>query len=134
MIPISLLVLIQVLYLTLYLVALGKFGAIQVALSHHLPNAAHLIAEGLRVTAMLGIGLRLYLLAGIAFSYQGLGNDFRRLSPLLVLLDAFWALSPLLLLAAGKLGSLAFACVVGLAFLPLSQRTLVQMAFAWEGQ
>lgn len=129
--PRTLFILVQVLYVTFYVVALAQFGAINFLLSQRLPNTGHLIAEGIRVTALLGIALRLYLLSGVAFDYKGLGNDFRRLSFLLIPLDALWALSPLLLLAAGKLGPLAFACVVALAFLPLSQRTLVRMAYAW---
>jgi hypothetical protein len=128
-VALTLLVLVQVLYLTLYLVALAKFGAIPLLLSQHLPHAGGLAAEVIRVTAMLGVALRLYFLAGIAFDFKGLGNDFRRIFFLLLPLDALWALSPLLLLAAGKLGSLAFACVAALAILPLSQRTLMRMAY-----
>jgi serine/threonine protein kinase len=129
--PRTLFILVQALYVTFYVVALAKFGAINFLLSQLLPNAGRPIAEAIRVTALLGIALRLYLISGVAFDYKGLGNDFRRLSYLLIPLDALWALSPLLLLAAGKLGPLAFACVVALAFLPLSQRTLVRMAYAW---
>lgn len=131
LIPLTLLTLVQGLYLALYLVALAKFGTIHSLLSQLLPNAGRLMAEVIRVTALLGIALRLYLLAGVAFDYKGLGIDFRRLSFLMIPMDSLWALSPLLLLAAGKLGPLAFACVVALAFLPLSQRTLVRMAYAW---
>jgi serine/threonine protein kinase len=129
LVPLTLLTLAQVLYLTLYLVALAKFETIHSVLIQHLPNAGRLAAEVVRVTAMLGVALRLYLLAGIGFNYKGLGDDFRRISFLLIPLDGFWALSPLLLFAAGKLGSLAFAYTVALAFLPLSQRTLVRMAY-----
>jgi serine/threonine protein kinase len=131
LVPITLFVLLQVLYLTFYLIALAKFGGIQSVLSQHLSTAVRLVAEGVRVTAILGIGLRLYLLAAIAFGYSGIGNDFRRLSFLLIPLDVLWAFSPLLLLAAGKLGSLSLACTVALLFLPVSQRTLVRMVFAW---
>ena len=84
-----------------------------------------------RATALLGTALRLYLLSAVSFDYKGLGNDFRRLCFLLIPLDSLWALSPLLLMAAGKLGHVAFACVIALGFLPLSQRTLVRMAYAW---
>jgi hypothetical protein len=77
----------------------------------------------------LGIALRLYFLAGIAFNYKGLGNDFPPLSELMLPLDSLWALSPLLLLAAGTLSRWRLP-VVALAFLPLSQRTLVGLAYA----
>ena len=127
----TLFLLVQLLYLTFYFLSLAKFRTVQVLLTALLPGAGHPIAEVIRVTALLGTALRLYLLAGVAFDYKGLGNDFRRLWFLLMLMDWFWALSPLLLFAAGKIGHLAFACVIALAFLPLSQRTLVRMAYAW---
>src|SRR5262249_32034473 len=130
-VALALLILIQVLYLSLYLVALAKLETIHIVLNHYLPNAGRLMVEVIRVSALLGIGLRLYLLASAAFDYKGLGNDFRRLSLLLIPLDAIWSWSPLLLLAASKMGSLAFACIVTLALLPLSQRTLVRMAYTW---
>jgi hypothetical protein len=129
-----LLVLIQVLYLSLYLVALAKLETIHIVLNHFLPNTGRLMLEVIRVSALLGIGLRLYLLASAAFDYKGLGNDFRRLSFLLIPLDALWSWSPLLLLAASKIGSLAFACIVALALLPLSQRTVVRMAYTWTDE
>jgi serine/threonine protein kinase len=128
-IPLTLLTLLQVLYLVLYLIALAKLHTIHFLLGQLSPDAGRPTTEVIRFTALLGIALRLYLLAGIIFDYKGFGNDFRRLSFVIVPLDALWALSPLLLLAAGKLGPLAFACVVALAFLPLSQRTLVRMAY-----
>jgi len=131
-IAIELLILIQVLYLSLYLVALAKLETIHIVLNQLLPNTGRVVVEVIRVSALVGIGLRLYLLASAAFDYKGLGNDFRRLSFLLISMDALWSWSPLLLLAAGKLGSLAFACVVALALLPLSQRTLVRMAYRWR--
>jgi hypothetical protein len=111
------------------LVALAKLHTIHFLLAQLSLDAGGPATELIRFSALLGIALRLYLIAGIVFDYKGLGNDFRRLSFLIVPLDAFWALSPLLLLVAGKLGPLAFACVVALAFLPLSQRTLVRMAY-----
>lgn len=127
----TLFLVVQLLYLSFYLITLAKFGTIQVLLTHLLTAAGPPIAEIVRVTALLGTALRLYLLSGVGFDYKGVGNDFRRLWFLLALLDLFWALSPLLLFAAGKIGHLAFACVIALAFLPLSQRTLIRMAYAW---
>ena len=129
LISLTLLTLLQILYLALYLVALAKLRSIHVLLNQLLLDAGRPVTELIRFSALLGIALRLYLLAGIIFDYKGLGNDFRRLSVVIVPLDSLWALSPLLLLVADRLGPLAFACVVALAFLPLSQRTLVRMAY-----
>ncbi len=125
----TLLLLVQALCLALYLVALAKFDAIRSLLDQHLPLFASVIAETIRITALLGIALRLYFFSGISFDYKWLGDDFQRLRFLLIPLDSLWALSPLLLLHTGKLGSLAFACVIALAFVPFAQRTLVRMLY-----
>lgn len=127
----TLFLLVQFLYLIFYLITLTKFGTVQVLLTRLLPAAGPTLAEIFRVTALLGTGLRLYLLSGVGFDYKGVGNDFRRLWFLLVPLDLIWALSPLFPFAAGKISHLAFACVIALAFLPFSQRTLIRMAYAW---
>jgi hypothetical protein len=83
---------------------------------------------------LLGVcafALRLYLLAAVGFDYPDTGRLFRPLFPVILLLDAAWALSPFLLFK--ELGSLTLFCAVGLAFLPFCQRTLVYSAYAPRG-
>jgi hypothetical protein len=80
-----------------------------------------MVSEVIGSSALLGIALRLYFLAGIAFNYKGLGNDFRPLSELMLPLDSLWALSPLLLLCSLlRARSVRWRLpVAALAFLPL---------------
>ena len=54
-------------------------------------------------------------------------EDPEKLFPFLLVLDAVWAASPLLLAAKGL--GLALAGMAGLAYLPFSQRTLMRAAY-----
>ncbi len=72
----------------------------------------------------LGPAVRLYLLSSVGCAHPAAGIKFRHLFPVLLVLDAIWAASPLL--AARKLGiGTALAGIAGLAYLPSAQRTLM---------
>ena len=118
--------LIQVMYLSFYVAALAKLGAIgAMAEAARLPGG---LPELAAATAALGIPLRLYLLSAAAFDYGGLGEKFPKLFPYLFALDLLWALAPFLLM--GKIGfGLAFAATAALLYVPFSQRTLVRMGY-----
>ena len=77
--------------------------------------------------ALLGIPVRLYLISTVALSHPNGGRQFKRLFPALLVLDAAWAASPLLIsnLATG----LELAAAAGLAYVPFAQRTLVQRIY-----
>jgi DNA-binding winged helix-turn-helix (wHTH) protein len=125
-----LLTLIQVMYLSFYLVALAKLAAIgTIAEAARLPRG---LPELAAATAVLGIPLRLYLLSSAAFDYRGLGGKFRKLFPYLFALDVLWALAPFLLMERIGLG-LAFAATAALLYVPFSQRTLVRMGYGPPG-
>jgi eukaryotic-like serine/threonine-protein kinase len=80
------------------------------------------------VAAMSGIAVRLYLISGVALVHPDAGQKFRKLFPVLLALDGAWAASPLL--AIRTIGSgLALAAVAGLAYLPFSQRTLINRMY-----
>jgi len=80
------------------------------------------------VTAMCGIVVRLYLLSAVGWQHPDAGQKFHRLFPYLLVLDALWAASPLL--AARALGTgIALAGVAGMAYLPFSQRTLINSIY-----
>jgi DNA-binding winged helix-turn-helix (wHTH) protein len=118
--------LIQVMYLSFYLVALAKLRAMSAVVGDtglwaHVPVLA-------AVTAVLGIPLRLYLLSAAAFDYRGLGEKFHTLFPSLMALDLLWALAPFLLINRIGFG-LAFAATAALLYVPFSQRTLVRMGY-----
>ncbi|MFQ5663783.1 MAG: transcriptional regulator [Terriglobia bacterium] len=128
----ALFLVIQAGYLTLYAVTL-----------YYAEVAAQVVARGLAglgggallvvvFLALAGIAVRLYLVAVVAFDHPQTAAKFRRLFPVLLVLDVVWALSPLLL--AEKTGLLlALALVPVLAYGPFSQRTLVRSAYTVAG-
>lgn len=125
----GLFVLIQVMYLVFYLVALFRLRAIQnIADSFLPPWSATILVSAIMITAGVGIPLRFYLISGVGFDYQRLGEKFRRLFPAVLALDQLWAVAPFLLME--KIGfGMAFAATAALLYLPFSERTLVRMAY-----
>jgi DNA-binding winged helix-turn-helix (wHTH) protein len=75
------------------------------------------------VVALIGSAFRIYLISAIAADFPGKGRLFRQMFPGILVLDAVWAASPLLLFP--KLGYVTLLFVAGLAFLPFTQRTLM---------
>jgi cholera toxin transcriptional activator len=126
----GLLALIQIMYLIFYLAGLFRLHAIQNIADSFLPLwGATALAGAVMVTAGIGIPLRCYLISATAFDYQRLGEKFRRIFPLVLALDQLWAVAPFLLIRQIGLGA-AFAACAALLYLPFSERTLVQMAYA----
>ena len=129
----ALFVLIQVMYLAFYLNALHRLGAVDQVASNSLPDwGARLIVIAVLVTGTTGIPLRLYLLSAAAFDFRKLGKTFRRLFPVVLILDQLWAVAPFLLLPQIGIG-LAFAATAALLYVPFSERTLVRMAYPVGG-
>jgi hypothetical protein len=77
-------------------------------------------------TSVVLIPVRLYLFTAVAFNFFRLPANFRRLFPVLLLLDLLWALSPFLLIHHISSG-LALAMTAALVYLPFAQRALVLM-------
>ena len=124
-----LLELIQVGYLAMYGFVLYKFHEV-LLLSHKL-HASIALGSVLLMAGVLGVPVRLYLFTAVAFDYPDLGRKFRLLFPAVLLLDAVWAATPLLLYS--QLQGLVLLCAAALAFLPFSQRTLLYSAYAHSG-
>lgn len=121
--------LIQVMYLSFYVVALFRLRAIQgIADSFLPPWAATTLAAAVMITAGVGIPLRCYLISAVSFDYQRLGEKFRQLFPFVLALDQLWAIAPFLLMQKIGLGP-AFAASAALLYLPFSERTLIRMAY-----
>ncbi len=117
--------LIQFGYLVFYAAAFIWFTSIwRLGLPRIVPWAALAVA-------LVGAAVRIYLMSAVGFGYPQVGRLFRQVFPGLVVLDALWAASPLLLFA--KLGYLSLLCVAALAFLPFSQRTLMMWAYGNPG-
>lgn len=122
--------LIQLMYLTFYLVALDRLPKVESILAP-LGDRSIVLFVGLVVTAAIGIPVRCYLLTAVAFNYLGLNTKFRRLFPFLLVLDELWAFTPFLLVQQVGIG-LAIACTAALLYLPFSQRSLLLMGNSRE--
>jgi hypothetical protein len=65
-------------------------------------------------------------MASMTFDFPQFPDKFRRLFPVLLVLDLLWALSPFLLIHHISAG-VALAMVAALVYLPFAQRSLVLM-------
>jgi cholera toxin transcriptional activator len=124
----SLFSLIQLMYLTIYVVGLARLSKVQAILAQTRDHASVIFILFI-VTASAGIPIRLYLLAASAFKYSGLLGKFLKLFVFLLPLDEFWALAPFLLVNQVGFGS-AIAMTAALLYLPFAQRSLLLMGFA----
>jgi cholera toxin transcriptional activator len=120
--------LIQLLYLSFYIISLARLSKVQTILVDS-GNPLAPIVVAIVVTAAVGIPIRLYLLTAAAFNYQGLHRKFQKLFPFLLLLDELWALAPFLLVHQIGVG-LAIGFTAALLYLPFSQRSLLLMDFS----
>ena len=122
--------LIQLMYLSFYLISLSRLHEVQRILTES-RRPASLILVVLIITAAVGIPVRLYMLAAVAFSYRGLNEKFQRLFPFILLLDELWALAPFLMVEAIGTG-LAIGVTAALLYVPFSQRSLLLMGFSTQ--
>ncbi len=124
--------LIQIMYLCFYVVCLAKLHVVENLSEEFLGGRGWVLVALVIVSAVLGIPTRLYLGTAVGFDYRGLGRNFRRIFPALLLLDELWALSPFFI--SHKIGvGLAFAATAALLYLPFSERTLIRMAYRENG-
>ncbi len=117
--------LIQVMYLSFYVVALARVSAIEQLLDRKLGGADWITAV-LIASAAIGVPIRLYLLSSVSFDVKDLSRKFLRIFLLTFVLDELWALSPFLLAPQIGLG-LALAATAALLYVPFAERTLVLM-------
>src|SRR4029077_13283601 len=117
---------LQCFYLAVYGVAICYTGTIAEILERvfGLPITVSFI---ITASAMCGVALRLYFLTGVGLNHPNAPGMFRQAFPILLLLDTFWATSPLLLWDKILWGTLV--CVVAMAPLPFTQRTLMLSAY-----
>ena len=121
----TLFALIQIMYLCFYIAALAKLARVAELLESVTSHPDWLIAL-LIATALIGISVRLFLLAAVAFRVGNLSAKFQRLFIFIFALDELWALSPLLLIPQIGIG-LSLAASAALVYVPFSQRTLLLM-------
>src|SRR6266850_260894 len=125
----ALFVAIQLGYLGMYGAALYKFHDV-LRVSHELYGSAILGASFLLV-ATIGVPVRIYFSTALSFDFADIGRQFRLVFPFLFLMDLLWSAVPLLFL--GQLQGMVLLCAGALAFLPLSQRTLLYSAYGRSG-
>jgi cholera toxin transcriptional activator len=120
--------LIQIMYLSFYVVALFLLRYVYLVTESFLPGRGFAIQAAVVVTAGVGIPLRFYLLSSAIFDYQRLGDKFLRMFPFVLALDQLWAVAPFL--TAQEIGfGAAFAATAALLYVPFAERTLVKMAY-----
>jgi hypothetical protein len=121
-----LLLLVQALYLSFYLIALANLEELEELFrqTRVLPEPTLTIV--LVATGSILIPVRLYLAAAVSFNLRQLPSKFARTFPTLLFLDLLWALSPFLLMRYVSVG-LALGMTAILVYLPFAQRSLVLM-------
>jgi len=120
----GLFLLAQLGYLAIYFAALYRIDAAEEVLRVVYGLAAGNVVVSMVVLAMCGVTIRLYLLTTVGLNHPAAEEKFRKLFPVLFVMDTIWAVSPLLLVR--KLGiGIALASVAALAYLPFAQRTLM---------
>lgn len=124
------LVLIQAAYLIIYSVTLIRLERASNVLGSLLGRIG---LEGLAlpvlvVLSLVGVTVRLYVMSGVVLDHPQTGRQFRRLFPLLFILDEIWAASPLLMLEDYGL-PVVLVLVPILAYAPFSQMTMVRSAY-----
>jgi len=121
-----LLLLVQVLYLSFYLIALANLREVDDIFAEARLLPPSVLMTLLVATAATLIPVRLFLIAAVAFDLRQLHSKFARMFPVLLLLDLLWALSPLMLVHYVSVG-LALGMSATLVYLPFAQRSLVLM-------
>jgi DNA-binding winged helix-turn-helix (wHTH) protein len=117
--------LIQLMYLSFYIVALARLTRVHELLEQTLGYPAWAMVL-LTTSALIGLPIRLYLISAIAFDVSGLSQKFHKLFLVTLALDELWAISPFLLTPQIGVG-LAMAACAALIYVPFAQRTLLLM-------
>ena len=122
--------LLQVMYLSFYVISLARFEAVENLVRGVVPRTLWVVIP-MMITAVTGIPVRLYLFSSLAFRAPGLREKFLKLFPLIFPLDELWALAPFLLLQQIGFG-LALAATAALLYSPFAQRALILMGAGAE--
>jgi len=108
-------------YLAMYLAALVQMDGL-----HEFLGEGGLLDSTL-IMIMCAIAVRIYLISSVGWGHPDAGRQFQQLFPVLLVMDAIWAASPLLVDSLNR--GVALAGVAGLAYLPFAQRTLVRTLY-----
>lgn len=122
---------LQVMYVVFYVIALWRLDEAGWRMERYLGISARIVMITVMVSAAVGLALRLYTLSQVAFRYRWLGRNFRRIFPIILIVDVVWAFSPFFLIHLIGIG-LAFAASAALVYSPFAQRVLATLAHANE--
>ena len=129
----SLLLSIETMYLAFYVGALANLAEIhEIFLDANLLEASALMAL-LVTSAVVLIPVRLFLFTAVAFDFRKLAAKFRKLFPVLLILDLVWALAPFLLIHHVNMG-VALGMSAALVYVPFAQRSLILMFARARGE
>ncbi|MBS1815048.1 MAG: winged helix-turn-helix domain-containing protein [Acidobacteria bacterium] len=120
----TLFILLQLMYVAFYVAALANLGEIGDLLSAYERGSA-LLAMVI-VSAAVLIPVRAFLVTAMLFRAPAFAEKYRKLWPLLLVVDLLWALSPFLLMNHINVG-VALACTALLVYSPFAQRSLMLM-------
>jgi len=117
--------LIQIMYLSFYIVALARLTRVEELLEQTLGYPAWAVTL-LVISAVAALPIRLFLTSAVVFNLSTSGKRFHQLFPVILALDELWALSPFLLAPQIGIG-VALAATAALIYVPFAQRTLILM-------
>ena len=122
---------LQAMYVVFYAIALWRLDEAGWRMERYLGISARTVVITVMVSAAIGLALRLYTISQIAVRYKFLGRNFRRIFPIVLIVDVVWAFSPFFLIHLIGIG-LAFAASAALVYSPFAQRVLAAIAYPSE--
>jgi cholera toxin transcriptional activator len=123
----TLFAMLQMMYVVFYVIALWRLDEAGWRMERYLGISARTVVITVMISAAVGLALRLYTLSQIAVRYRFLGRNFRRIFPIVLVVDFVWAFSPFFLIHLIGIG-LAFAASAALVYSPFAQRVLATLA------
>ena len=128
----TLFAMLQAMYVIFYVIALWRLDEAGWRMERYLGISARTVIITVMVSAAVGFALRLYTVSQIAVRYKFLGRNFRKIFPIVLIVDVVWAFSPFFLVHLIGIG-LAFAASAALVYSPFAQRVLATLAYPSEG-
>jgi cholera toxin transcriptional activator len=123
----TLFAMLQMMYVVFYVIALWRLDEAGWRMERYLGISARTVVITVMISAAVGLALRLYTLSQVALKYRWLGRNFRRIFPIVLVVDVVWAFSPFFLIHLIGIG-LAFAASAALVYSPFAQRVLATLA------
>ena len=128
---VTLFALLQAMYVVFYVIALWRLDEAGWRMENYLGISARTVVITIMVSAAIGLALRLFTISQVVARYRFLGRNFRRIFPVILIVDVVWAFSPFFLIHLIGIG-LAFAACAALVYSPFAQRVLATLAYPNE--